>query len=345
MTITRRHIAALLLVFALVAGVGGWYLLAEWERTALARTCTPSGARVIEVPAGAPSGLIIDRAAPCLSAIDRRIVRRAVSRMGLDRRFQSGEYEFVEGLSVMAALRQIANGRVKTYPVTIPEGFRVTQIEPALEAAFDWLPKGTFAAAALDPAAPARFGIQGAPHLEGYLYPATYRFSRGTGVQAMIAAMVKKTLELDTPERKAAAAKLGFSFHQLLTLASIVEKETGLPAERPLIAAVFLNRLRKDMLLQTDPTIIYGLTDYTGDIRRRDILNPHKYNTYVHKGLPPGPIASPGVAAVDAVLNPTPTEYLYFVATGDGGHRFSVTLREHEAAVKQWMARERGNRK
>ncbi|MDZ4225007.1 MAG: endolytic transglycosylase MltG, partial [bacterium] len=125
-----------------------------------------------------------------------------------------------------------------------------------------------------------------------------------------------------------------YSQHQIVTLASIIEKETGIDAERPIIASVFYNRMAKGMALQSDPTIIYGLKNFTGDIKKTDIRNPHPYNTYVHAGLPPGPICNPGLASIKAALHPAKTDYFYFVSKGDGTHHFSATAKEHIEAVK-----------
>ncbi len=174
--------------------------------------------------------------------------------------------------------------------------------------------------------------------LEGYLFPDTYFFSKSDGAEKIIRTMVERFFD---KVGKLDFSKTHLSLHQVVTLASIVEKETGVGFERPLISSVFHNRLRKKMKLQTDPTIIYGILDKMGkeinNIRKKDILTPSSYNTYVIEGLPPGPVSNPGLESVKAVLNPDKSEYLYFVSKNDGTHVFSRTYREHLGAVEKYQ--------
>ena len=181
--------------------------------------------------------------------------------------------------------------------------------------------------------------------LEGYLFPETYLFAPGIDEKTLLKMMVtqlKNNLDL---ELRKTAKKQGMDLQQWVTLASIIEKETGDVAEMPLISSVFHNRLKRNIPLQTDPTVIYGIKNFDGNITRKHLRTPTPYNTYIIRGLPPGPIASPGLAALKAAVNPAQTKYLYFVATGNGGHRFSKTLKEHNAAVKEYLAQRRRNRK
>lgn len=250
---------------------------------------------------------------------------------------KAGEYEFKEGISVDEVIAQMVEGRVKLYPFTVPEGFNLRDIG-ALVATRGMATPAEWSALASDPLILQEFKIEGL-NLEGYLYPDTYLLPRVISARELILRMVKLFFAKITPEQIAMARDRGFSLHQWVTLASIIEKETGAAHERPLIARVFLNRMEKGMPLQTDPTVIYGIPHFNGNLTRADLARDTPYNTYTRPGLPPGPICSPGMASLLAVLNPTPADYLFFVAKGDGTHQFSVTLQEHNAAVRQYQLR------
>ncbi len=169
--------------------------------------------------------------------------------------------------------------------------------------------------------------------------PETYSFGRDAGEEEVLHAQAARFKAVWDTARTQRAEELGMSPYEVVVLASIVEKETGVAEERPLIAGVFHNRLRKGMRLESDPTIIYGLQNYDGNIRRSDIRRPHPWNTYVIQGLPPTPIAGPGVEAIDAVLHPDETSALFFVAKGDGTHHFSATYAEHARMVDRYQRR------
>ena len=180
----------------------------------------------------------------------------------------------------------------------------------------------------------------GAADLEGYLFPDTYLLSRRTDAPALTRRMVERFERALTPDLVAAAQARGLSTRQLVTLASIVEKETARPDERPLVAAVYANRLRIGMALQCDPTVIYALTRagiYTGDLRRNDLIFDSPYNTYRYAGLPPGPIAAPGKESLSAAAHPSDTDFLYFVSRNDGSHEFARTLDEHNRNVQKYQ--------
>jgi UPF0755 protein len=181
-----------------------------------------------------------------------------------------------------------------------------------------------------------RLGIE-ADSLEGYAYPETYRFRRDTPPDEILASMVEELHRKLGPEEQAALERSGMTLHQIVTLASIVEKESAVAVERPLIAGVFYNRLRIGMPLQSDPTVIYAIPNFNGDLTRADLARPGPYNTYQIPGLPPGPIANPGLAAIDAVLAPADTPYLYFVSKNDGSHVFATTLAEHNHNVARYQ--------
>jgi UPF0755 protein len=191
-----------------------------------------------------------------------------------------------------------------------------------------------------DPALPESLGIPGLT-LEGYLYPETYRLPRNLSSDEIARIMVEQ-FERIWQSVEAVAANQDLSKHEVVTLASIVEKETAAPEERPLIASVFLNRLREGMRLETDPTVIYGVKDFDGNLTRKHLRDRSNiYNTYRIRGLPPGPIASPGIDSLRAVLEPAETEYFYFVSRGDGTHVFSRNYQEHLQAVRRYQLRRR----
>ncbi len=240
-------------------------------------------------------------------------------------RLKAGEYEFPANASIDQVLSMIISGNVKTYKVTIPEGW-TTQMAVARVAENEVLT-----------------GDVTAMPVEGAIMPETYVFRRGLTRQKMLDDMqAAQAKMLDDLWSRRSASDMVKTKEQAVTLASIVEKETAIPEERPLIASVFHNRLKQGMRLQSDPTIIYGLVGGKGKLDRGltkdDVASDTAYNTYKINGLPPGPIANPGRASLEAVLNPPDTGYLYFVADGSGGHAFAKTLEEHNANVAKWRA-------
>ncbi len=253
---------------------------------------------------------------------------------GYGKKIKVGEYRLNSGMPPLKVLDILRKGFVITYPVTIPEGFTRRQIGELLEEK-GLVDKEEFLSMTGDPDVAKSYGISG-PGLEGYLYPDTYRFSRGLPCKSIIGVMVRRFMQIFSLFRERAKER-GMSMEDVVTLASIVEKETGLASERPLIASVFLNRLKKGMRLDSDPTVIYGIEDFQGNLKKSDLSEPTPYNTYVIRGLPPGPIANPGGDAIKAVLYPAKTSYLYFVSRNDGSHHFSKTLPEHNRAVKTYQ--------
>jgi UPF0755 protein len=260
--------------------------------------------------------------------------------MGYSRNIKAGEYRLNAGMTPLKILHILGRGAIITHPVTIPEGFTMKQIAYLLEEK-GLVNKDEFLALAGDPDIARSYGISG-PGLEGYLYPDTYHFGRGLSSISVIDVMVGRFKEVYAPFREI-AERSGMTMEKVVTLASIVEKETGLGKERPLIAGVFLNRLNKRMRLESDPTVIYGLKDFNGNLQRRHLVQETPYNTYVIRGLPPGPIANPGQEAIKAVLYPVKSNYLYFVSKNDGSHYFSKTLSEHNRAVEMYQ-KKRGKR-
>jgi len=252
---------------------------------------------------------------------------------GADRKIKSGEYEFTEPLSPLELLRRLTEGESLRFMVTIPEGKTVKEVA-ALLAAKGLGTEENFLCLNSDPAFLDRWGLppQG---LEGYLFPDTYYFSRFATPEEILGKMIERFYTVFTAAMYRRAEELKMSPHEVVTLASLVEKETGAAAERPLVSSVFHNRLKKGMLLQCDPTVIYGIENFDGNLTRLHLQTPTPYNTYVNPGLPPGPIANPGLQALLAALNPVDRSYLYFVAKGDGTHEFSADLATHNRAVQR----------
>jgi UPF0755 protein len=252
-----------------------------------------------------------------------------------DKRIKAGEYIFSSAMTPNEILGQMVEGRVHLYRVTIPEGFNLVQIAATVAAA-GFSTEADFLKTARDPKTAEALNIQGKT-VEGYLFPDTYYFPRGLDSATIIATMVRQFEAAFRPEWRERARELELSVHEVVTLASIIEKETGNPEERALIASVFHNRLKKGMRLETDPTVIYGIPDFDGNIKRLHLETYTPYNTYKIKGLPPGPIASPGALAMEAALYPAQSDYLFFVSKKDGTHHFSKTNSEHNAAVKKYQ--------
>ena len=254
-------------------------------------------------------------------------------------KIRAGEYEFTKAATPVEVLDRLVAGDVVKLRITIPEGFSLREIAARVAAAGIGTAE-RFRQAATDSKRLARLGIPG-PSLEGYLFPETYIVNSTTTSEELLRAMFHQFEKQLTPELVAAARQRGLNRHQLVTLASIVQKEAGNDTEMPQIAGVFHNRLRKGMRLQADPTVIYGISDFNGNLTRRDLTTPTPYNTYTRAGLPPGPIASPGLAALKATAMPAQTQALYFVARGDGRHEFSATLEAHNRAVNLYQRRGR----
>jgi UPF0755 protein len=262
---------------------------------------------------------------------------------GAHRRIKAGEYQLFGTMTPRQILVTLVEGKVLHYRVTIPEGYTLRQIAQAVaQAGFGDAP--TFYRLAMDPALVRAENLTGQT-LEGYLFPDTYYFPRGFAQVKIIGAMVQRFRDAISDEWRARADELGLTLHQVVTLASIIEKETGDPAERPLIASVFHNRLKKGMRLETDPTVIYGIEDFDGNLTRKHLRTPTPYNTYLIKGLPPGPIASPGQAALEAALYPADTDFLFFVSRKDRTHQFSKNLPDHQKAVRKYQLRRKRKQK
>lgn len=253
---------------------------------------------------------------------------------------KAGLYRFPAGASWAEILGMLERGEVVTFPLTIPEGLRLREMAPRI-AEFSGVSADSVLALATDSAFIIRTGVPG-PTLEGYLFPETYQFAERTPPERILLSMTERYRAFWGPEERAQLDSLGLSEQELVTLASIVEKEARVSDERPVIAGVYLNRLEIGMLLQADPTVQFALDSVRARLLYADIdrVADNPYNTYTHAGLPPGPIASPGEAALRATLEPADVPYLFFVARPDGSHEFTRTEREHINA-KNRIRRER----
>ena len=330
-----RRLAVLGIVLLLLAAGAAWWLQARLSTPYRGFTATEV---FVELPPGSSVSGIADRLAANGVVIDPLSFKLAARVARVERRLQAGEYRFADAATPLEIVKRIADGDVFVRPLTFPEGRTIREMAEIFEESG----LGTaeqFRAAAADTTLVAELD-PGARSLEGYLFPDTYALPRNAGAERAVRAMVDRFAQtLDEPLRAAIAAS-GMTLREVVTLASIVEKETGAAAERPTVAAVYRNRLRIGMPLQCDPTVIYALMRagrWTGNLTRNDLQMDSPYNTYRHAGLPPGPIASPGRASIEAVVNPADVPYLYFVSRNDGTHVFASTLSEHNRNVQEWQ--------
>ena len=294
----------------------------------------------VEVPAGASPNTIGRRLAAAGVVRDLATFRYALARSGQARRLKAGEYRFDRPLSAREVIDILARGAVYLRPITFREGLSIRQMAALYEqagfgSAADFT-KGAANASLINDLDPH------ATDLEGYLFPNTYSLPRRAGAAQLVEQMVAAFRAALTPDLTARASGRGLSVRELVTLASIVEKETGKPEERTLVAAVYSNRLRIGMGLQCDPTVIYALERagrYSGNLTREDLRFDSPYNTYRYAGLPPGPIASPGRASLEAAAAPAEVSYIYFVSRNDGSHAFADTLAEHNRNVFEYQVK------
>jgi UPF0755 protein len=254
---------------------------------------------------------------------------------GEDGRVKAGYYQFSDAMAPAEILRRMVMGDVYVHRFAVPEGFSVYQIAEQL-AGRQLFGKEAFLRDCFSRPLLQELGIKG-PSVEGYLFPSTYAIAPNTSPADLIRQMVGQFDKVYARDFAPRAERSRLSKRAIVTLASLIEKEAVRPEEQPLIASVFLNRLRRGMPLQSDPTAVYGVRAFTGKVTKEDIVRATPYNTYLTKGLPPGPIGNPGRGALEAALNPAATGYLYFVAKGDGTHFFSATLDAHNNAVRKYL--------
>ena len=254
---------------------------------------------------------------------------------GAERKIQWGLYRFEAPLSPREVLDRMVLGKGIFHIVTIPEGLTVNEIGDLL-AQMQIADKAKFLGEAENPELLALLGLRG-KGLEGYLFPNTYYFTPSTPERDIILTMAEQFRKVSQPLLERNGAAIPLTSHEIITLASIIEKETGVEAERPLVSAVFHNRLKLHMPLQSDPTVIYGLKNFNGNLTRKNLQDSSPYNTYRIPALPPGPICNPGVSSIKAALRPAEVPFLYFVSKNDGTHIFSEKLEDHNRAVKTYQ--------
>ncbi len=322
--------------FFLIVVLAGAGLLWHEVRLILSPVSKEEKQVLVSIPKGASPaeiGKLLEDAKVIRSAV---VFRYLVDLKKMDTKLLAGEHLLDSGLDTSGIIESLVKGRFKMCRLTIPEGLTMSQVAAAVERA------GLAKAEDLN-----RLFIDAdfihslkldEKNLEGYLFPETYYFTAGTSAREIIRAMVNRFWDVWS-RYEAKARATGMTRHEIVTLASIVEKETGNASERPLIAAVFLNRLKQGMRLQSDPTVIYGLQNFNGNLTREHLETYTPYNTYQIKALPPGPIANPGEASIKAVIEPAKVGYLYFVSKNDGTHHFSKTLAEHTRAVNLYQRR------
>jgi UPF0755 protein len=327
--------AFLLLVIATAVAFG----VTLYRRTMEPFKGYPAEEVFVEIPAGSSAPEIGRRLIDAGVVRDQLTFRVTLWQAGQAERLRAGEYRFDRPMTAREVVDKISRGEVYERRVTFPEGL----IIPEMAALWELRGLGTaasFVNAARNPAPIAKLDPQ-ARDLEGYLFPETYSLPRGTPPERLIGLMVARFEEAFPPEHRKAVEAFGLTVREAVTLASLVEKETARDDERPIVAAVYLNRLRVGMPMQCDPTVIYALRKAgkykDNNLRREDLEFDSLYNTYRYPGLPPGPIAAPGRASLEAVANPAPVDYLYFVSRNDGSHVFASTLRDHNRNVQEFQ--------
>ena len=332
-----------LFILAVLAVAAGALAFRQWNARLDAFAEAPhgeAGERVVTVPPGSGPRKVGSLLAEAGLVTDAELYYSWLRREELGPRLKAGEYDFTGPVTPRQVTDRLISGVERGYRFTIPEGLRAEEILPIVAKSELGLSLQKLEAIAADPAFLHELGVP-AQSIEGFLHPDTYTFTRGADERAVLKKMVQRTMEEFQAADAQRRAGVTLDLLQAVTLASIVEKETGAPQERPRISCVFHNRLRDRWPLATDPTVIYAMRLRTGvynkNIRRVDLQTPHPYNTYLNKGLPPGPIASPGAAALKAALNPPDCTDMFFVSRNDGTHIFCPTLACHEAAVQKWQ--------
>ena len=332
-----KRLAVAAIVLALVAAGAGW-----WARQ---RMHTPyQGFTEPEIFVDLPTGSSVSAIANRLTAAgvlpETWSFRLAARFTGADRRLQAGEYRFAGPATPMQVIDRLSAGDVYRRPITFREGLTIFEMSEVFEKS-GLGPAREFLSAARNTSLVAAYDA-GAKSLEGYLFPDTYALPGSSNAAELVRAMLDRFDTVYDAGLRAAAAERGMSTREVLTLASLIEKETGRADERPTVSGVYHNRLRIGMPLQCDPTVAYALMlagRWNGNLRRVDLQMDSPYNTYRVRGLPPGPIAAPGRASIEAALRPADVPYLYFVSRNDGSHVFATTLAEHNRNVQEWQIR------
>ncbi len=334
-TIKKTIVAALMAALVLFVFCLSWFL---WEYNHPRDRLSPG--TVFEIERGSSASLIA-RKLKKENIIEKKWPFLAAYRLFYPKeKLIAGEYEFNPPISVKEVLKKILRGDIILHPVTIPEGLTIAEMADLLSRKYSFneekilrLAKNTQLISSLDAKA---------QDLEGYLFPETYHIPKNTSEAELIEIMVNQFRKTFTPQWKERAKEMEMEIRDIVTLASLIEEEASVPEEKPLISSVFHNRLNLGMKLDCDPTIIYALkkkNEYHGRLRNKDLKLNSPYNTYLHNGLPPGPISNPGLESLKAALYPSKTDYLYFVSKNDGTHKFSSTFKEHQRAVIEFQIR------
>jgi UPF0755 protein len=342
--IFKTVILALLLVGL---GIGGYWAYNRIPTVLEKLIGKPEPAAVSpgrEVVVAIPKGASLSQVATILEekgVISSRLIFKLVAMIrGEQRKIQAGDYELRTGSDAGVVLDQLISGKTLIFPFTCPEGYNIFQVAELFEQTGK-MSREEFLKTVQDKEFIKELGVD-SDSLEGYLFPDTYflRSSEKKDGKLLIRKMVKRFQEVYDKNVRPTAEEYGWTEHEVLTLASLIEKEAK-GSEHPLVSAVFHNRLRKGMRLQSDPTVIYGIKPMGSPITKADLNNKHTYNTYQNSGLPPGPIANPGRASLIAAVKPADVDYLYFVAKNDGTHQFSSSLQEHNRWVNLYQRQPR----
>ena len=334
---TKTILTAIVLLVLLILGCawGVWlYLDTPTDDTGELRS--------VEIPNGTPFNQVATMLENKGVVTGSRKFRWLAWFQGIEKEIKAGDYTFRTGMRPSEVIEMLVEGRYTTITVTIPEGFTVSQIARIFQE------KGlgreeAFLALSVNPQFIQSLHLEG-NSLEGFLFPDTYQFRKGMGEDAILREMAVRFKQVYSDSFRKRADALGLSQNEVVTLASIIEKETSEPSERYIIGAVFHNRLKKGIPLQSDPTVIYGIKDFNGNLTKEDLQTETPFNTYRIKGLPPHPIANPGEESIKATLYPSPDNYLYFVSKNNGTHHFSATLEEHNRAVDTYQRKRRGRK-
>lgn len=331
MSATKRALRVVLLLVALALAIAAY----RFHRLEHPGQAAPAGAEVtIQFPPSTPTSQIFRRLAGAGVVSDARLAEIYYRLYRAGTPLQAGEYRFLRPMPIDDVINRMARGDVVKYTVVVPEGLTAAE---TFELFWKQGLGGPEAFADALRSTELLPGLtQGVSDLEGFLFPNTYVVTRSTSAKQIVDRMVDEFRRNFTPEMREKARALGLTARQAVELASIIEKESALPGEGPLIASVYLNRLKRGMRLQADPTVIFALKrdgKWTGSLHRSDYNYDSPYNTYLYEGLPPGPICNPGLKALKAALSPARTAYLYFVADDSGGHTFSVTFDQHLHAI------------
>ncbi|MGO9137309.1 MAG: endolytic transglycosylase MltG [Syntrophales bacterium] len=326
-------ILAVIIFFILLAGL--YYALSPVDRFAFSPVDSRTEPVTVDIPSGTGSLGSVDLLENAGLIKNKYLFYALVIARNARVKIKAGEYELSTSMSPLDIINKLVKGDIKLYTVTIPEDFTVAEIAACL-ASHKLVDEKAFVSLCEDGKFVASLGIEGKT-VEGYLYPDTYKFDKSMDAKYIIRTMVNNFWTKFGDKMRERAEELGLTINQVVTLASLIGKETGDEKEKPQVSAVFHNRLKKRMKLQSDPTAVYDLWSVTKIVKKKHLLKNTPYNTYVINGLPPGPIANPGVDSLQAALYPASVNYLYFVSNNDGSHNFSPSLAAHNRAVLKYQ--------